>query len=207
MKAPRPLQSPSAQMPGTLVAQLVVDRRCSRARRSATPALSRPRSSVFGRRPTASSTCEPTISGSPVGAVDADRDAVGMRREADAFGVECGPRCLRASRISRIAAETSSSSRPISRGPISTTVTSRAEAAEHLREFEPDIAAADDHQVPRHAVELQHRACWSDTATSIDAGHVGHERAAADIDEDARRRSAARRRPAPSCGDSNRAWP
>ena len=35
-----------------------------------------------------------------------------------------------------------------------------AEAAIHLREFEPDIAAADDHQMPRQRVELEDRACW-----------------------------------------------
>ncbi len=59
------------------------------ARVDATPAWSRPRSSVFGRRPTASSTCEPTTSGAPpvqsTPRGDARRRAC---RERDAFGVE-----------------------------------------------------------------------------------------------------------------------
>ena len=32
-----------------------------------------------------------------------------------------------------------------------------AEAAVHLREFEPDIAAADDRQMPRQRVEIEDR--------------------------------------------------
>ncbi|SHU10570.1 Uncharacterised protein [Mycobacteroides abscessus subsp. abscessus] len=55
VKAPRPLQSPSAQIPGVLVrnwSSTVMYPRAS----VATPAFSRPRSSVFGRRPTATST-------------------------------------------------------------------------------------------------------------------------------------------------------
>ena len=61
----------------------------------------------------------------------------------------------------RSASETSASSRPIRRGPFSTTVTSRAEAAEHLGELEADIAAADDDQVLGQVVELEHASCWS----------------------------------------------
>ena len=35
-----------------------------------------------------------------------------------------------------------------------------AEAAEHLGEFQPDIAAADDHQVVGHRVENRAGSCW-----------------------------------------------
>jgi len=55
-------------------------------------------------------------------AIDADRDLGAVRREADALGVAADRRPP-ASRISRIAAETSSSSRAIRRGAFSTTVT------------------------------------------------------------------------------------
>ena len=57
-------------------------------------------------------------------ALEADCDPVPRLLEADALGAECAPRPPRASRISRTASETSSSSRPMSRGPISTIVTS-----------------------------------------------------------------------------------
>ena len=143
MKAPRPLQSPIAQMPLDVGAQLVVDRDVAarvgldagvveaeivgvgppadreqqmRARRSAS-APSRG-STVERRRPAVTNRC--------VGA-DVDVDAL-------------------VSRMSLIAAETSSSSRAISRGPFSIDRHLGAEAAVHLRELEPDIAAADDHQ-------------------------------------------------------------
>ena len=69
-----------------------------------------------------------------------------------------------------------------------------AEAAVHLREFEADVAAADDDQMPRQRVELQDRAVGQRRHV-VDAGHVGNARAAAHIDEDARRASASRRRP------------
>ena len=61
------------------------------------------------------------------------------------------------SRISRIAADTSSSSRAMSRGAISTIVTCAAEAAVHLGELEADVAAADDDQVRGQEVDVQHR--------------------------------------------------
>ena len=62
-----------------------------------------------------------------------------------------------------------------------------AEAPVHLREFEPDVAAADDDKVMRQDIEIQH-GCVGQVADLVEAGHVGHERAAADIDEDRARR-------------------
>ena len=63
--------------------------------------------------------------------------------------------------MSRTASETSSSSRADQPRPHLDDRHLGAEAAVHLREFEPDIAAADDDQVPRQRVEREDRACWS----------------------------------------------
>ena len=122
MKAPRPLHSPSAQTPGTFVA-----RRSSTGitpRLSvATPAASSPRSSVFGRRPIASSTWLPISWGAP--ASQLTRTATSAPWGAKLM--HSAPVRIwtpSASRIARIASETSASSRPISRGPFSITVTS-----------------------------------------------------------------------------------
>ena len=79
-----------------------------------------------------------------------------------------------------------SSSRAIRRGAFSTTVTSAPKRRIHLRELEADVAAADDDQMLGHAVERQHRRVGEERHV-VDARHVGHERAAADVDEDARR--------------------
>ena len=57
-----------------------------------------------------------------------------------------------------MAVETSASSRAIRCGCISTTVTVGPEAPEHLRELEPHVDAADDHQVLGHAVQREDRA-------------------------------------------------
>ena len=97
-----------------------------------------------------------------------------VRRQADALGAGPDARCLRASRISRIAAETSSSSRAIRRGAISTIVTVGAEAPVHLRELEADVAAADDDEMPRHAVERQDRRVGQKRHV-VHAGQVGHD--------------------------------
>ena len=59
-----------------------------------------------------------------------------------------------------------------------------AEAAIHLREFEPDIAAADDRQMPRQRVELEDRRV-GEVVDLVEARHVGHAGAAAEIEEDA----------------------
>ena len=122
MKAPLPLQSPMAQMPGTLVRSW--SSTWMKPRLSvATPARSRPRSSVFGRRPTAISRCVPTTSPSPL----SESRLMAMPDPRLAMRMPCTP--VRTSmpsslRMSATAAETSSSSRAIRRGAISITVTS-----------------------------------------------------------------------------------
>ena len=60
-----------------------------------------------------------------------------------------------------------------------------AEAPVHLGEFEPDVAAADDHEMLGHPVERKDRAVGQ-VGHLTDARHVGHGGAAADVDEDAR---------------------
>ena len=58
-----------------------------------------------------------------------------------------------------------------------------AEATEHLTEFEADVAAADDDEMLRQEIHRHHRAVGEERDLA-DAGHVGNERAAADVDED-----------------------
>ena len=62
----------------------------------------------------------------------------------------------------------------------------RTEAAEHLRELQPDIAAADHRQMPRQGVQLQDRGVGQ-VVDRVDAGQVRHRGATADVEEDARR--------------------
>ena len=169
MNAPRPLQSPSAQMPGDIRRQTVVDgdvaaivgrtparpvpgRRCSAGgpRRAA-------RASRLPRPPCAHS---PTPPRRPRAA----RERCTRRRShRDAF-------CLQDSVTAR---ETSSSSRAISRGLLDDRDL-RAESPVHLRKFEPDVAAADDDQMPRHTVERQHRGV-REIRHVVHAGQVRHD--------------------------------
>ncbi len=64
----------------------------------------------------------------------------------------------------------------------------RAEASVHLRELEADVAAADDDEVASAAWSSASIVVLVRKGTRSHAGHVGHDRAAADVDEDARRR-------------------
>ena len=141
---------------------------------------------MFGRRPTARRTCEPTATGGP------------SRQSTDtATPSSCRARPMHValvrtvmpspSKMLRTSAETSSSSRAIRRGAISTIGDVRAEAAEHLPELEADVAPADDHQVARHMVQGEDGRVRQ-VGHVVDARHVGHVGAAADVDEDARRR-------------------
>ncbi len=61
-----------------------------------------------------------------------------------------------------------------------------AKAPIDLGELKPDIAAADDHQMLRHALELQNRTV-GEVGYLVKARQIGHDRAPADIDEDTRR--------------------
>ena len=62
-----------------------------------------------------------------------------------------------------------------------------AETSEHLPEFETDVAAADDDQVPGNEVELHHRAV-GEVLDLLEARQPRHGGAAADVDEDPLRR-------------------
>ena len=66
-----------------------------------------------------------------------------------------------------------------------------AEAPEHLPELEPDITAADDDQMLREEVDLEHRAVGEELDL-LEPRHVRHGRAAADVDEDPIGREAVR---------------
>src|SRR5262245_31374816 len=80
-----------------------------------------------------------------------------------------------------------------------------AEASKHLTEFETDVTAADDDQVPRKKVHRHHRAI-GERVDLAKPRHVGNERPAADVDEDLVRVTALSAE-LTSCADSKRAWP
>ncbi len=112
-----------------------------------------------------------------------------------------------ASRISLTAAETSASSRAISRGAHLDDGDLAAEAAVHLRELEPDIAAADDDQMPRQRRRDRSSTCWSDTAPRRCPACPARSARPPTLMKICSARRAARRRRATSCGRSKRAWP
>ena len=91
-----------------------------------------------------------------------------------------------ASRMCLISSDTSSSSRRDQPRRLLDDGDLGAEAPEHLRELEADVAAADDDEMPGHAIERQHRGV-GEKRHVVNAGHVGNERATADVDEDPRR--------------------
>ena len=93
MKAPRPLQSPIAKMPGTLVWSAPSTLMWPRSS-VATPASSRPRSSVFGRRPVATRRCEPDDRHGLAGHADPDRDLLAPSLDARGVGVGQDPDAL-----------------------------------------------------------------------------------------------------------------
>ena len=59
----------------------------------------------------------------------------------------------------------------------------RTEAPVHLRELQADVAAADDHQVLGHPVNIHHGGI-GEVRNVLHAGNIGHHRPAADVDED-----------------------
>ncbi len=66
-----------------------------------------------------------------------------------------------------------------------------AETSEHLPEFETDVAAADDDQVPGKEVEVHHRAVV-EVFDLLETRQPRHGGAAADVDEDPLRREPVR---------------
>ena len=138
----------------------------------------------MGRRPTASRTCEPTTSRSPDSQSTTDSDICAELREADAFGAETNTDVPPPRVCPCTAAETSSSSRWIKARPFLNDGHLAAETPVHLREFERNVAAADDDEVTRQDVEIQHRGVGQ-VVDLVEASHVGHEGAASHIEEDA----------------------
>jgi hypothetical protein len=59
----------------------------------------------------------------------------------------------------------------------------RAETAEHLREFERDVAAADDDQMARQDLEIHHRGIGQ-VVDVVDTGQIRHGSPAAGVEED-----------------------
>ena len=123
VKAPRPLQSPRAQTPAALVlrnwSSTVTKPRAS----VAMSAASRPRPAVLGVRPTASSRCEPTTSGSPLSHDVCTRTPFAPSRATDRHFALARMTMPSRSSTCATAVDTSSSSRAMMRGPISHTVT------------------------------------------------------------------------------------
>ena len=118
--------------------------------------------------------------------MEADLDVVALRLEADAFGVQPDRNAFALEnvpdRVGNILVLARDQTRAFfNHGHLG------AETAEHLCEFEPDIAAADHYEVARHLIERDHVGVV-EHLDIVDAGHIGSRGPAADIDEDLRRR-------------------
>ena len=111
-----------------------------------------------------------------------------------------------ASRMPRTASETSASSRRDQPRALLDHGDRGAEAAEGLGELEADVAAADDHQVPRQRVEREQRGVGRASARRATPGRSGTAARAPTL---MKMRSAARTRSptATSRGPVKRAWP
>src|SRR5215831_5539575 len=122
----------------------------------ATPALSRPRSSVFGRRPIASNRWEPTIcelvpAFSTVTAMSSPRFATATTLLLTRMSISSSLR------ISATARETSSSSRDEMRSELDDR-NFASEAAIGLRKFKADIAPSEHDQMRGQKIHVHHRA-------------------------------------------------
>src|SRR5215471_18228860 len=180
VKAPLPLQSPRAQMPDAVVCNRSSTTMYPRSSQH-TPALSRSRSSVFGRRPTASNRCEPATSGAPsvqstlatissprlarlMHCIEPDLDALALD---DVFDRRRHVLVLVANEPRRHFDD---------RHPA-------AKAAVHLAKFEADIAAADNDEMARQKIDVHNRRIRQ-IGHFVYAGHRRHQRPPADIDKD-----------------------
>ena len=166
--------------------------------------MSRPKSSVLGLRPTASSTWEPVTSGGARRALKPDGDFSAPGLEADAFRLEVHGDAFGFENLLNRGRDILILTRDQPRRHLHDGHLS-AEAAVHLCELKADIAAADDDQMPRQRVELENRRVGQGGDT-VDSRQVRNARAAADIDEDVLRGE----RSMPTCtsrGERKRAWP
>ena len=189
VNAPLPLQSPSAQMWATLVCELVVDddvaARVGPRRR---PRRGRGRRCWDADRPPAARASPPPVGRAGTRRRRSTPRSCALRLMHFAPTTHVDAFVLAGS--SSMASETSSSSRDISRGPISTTVTARAEAPVHLRELQPDVAAAHDDEMLWQPCPARGSSCWcryGDVGRS--RADVRHHGAPADVEEDALARS------------------
>ena len=124
---------------------------------------SNPRSSVFGRRPTASNTCDPTISGSPVSRstptqTSTPRGSKWMHSAANLTSM------FSASGIARMAAEMSGSSRWIGALDHLDHGDLRPEPPIDLGELQSDVASANGRQMAQQLIEA--RAGWCSVGIS-----------------------------------------
>src|SRR5215471_360928 len=181
VKAPLPLQSPSAQDARCRGLQLVVDDDI------ATLVAAHPgfvETQIVGIRPTAD--CQQQMRagdfGGAGGAIDLGEDFVAALGEADTFGIEPDLDSLALDDVfnSRRHVLVLMANEPRrhfdDRYPA-------AKAAVHLAEFEADIAAADNDEMVRQKIDIPHRRIRQ-VGYFVHAGHWRHQRPAADIDED-----------------------
>ena len=167
------------------------------------PALSRPRSSVLGRRPTASTHGCQRLRAARVrsgGQLLMPSRCGSKRIHSASSRIKISSR----SRMSLIASEVSSSSRDTRRGPFSTTVTSAPNGGTSARiparyscRLRPRGGAAHDRARPCRCCRAPH---------IVDTGHIRPVGPAADIDEDFRR-CERRRSTSTAFGPAKRAWP
>ena len=90
-------------------------------------------------------------------AVDADEYVVTAPVEADALGIDAQIDTLAFEGLAYLGGDVGIFAMDEARGHLDHSHLA-AEAAIHLREFEPDIAAADDHKMPRQKIDRHHRA-------------------------------------------------
>ena len=160
---------------------------------TATPALSRPRSSVLGMRPMASSRSVPSISVGTAGALDARDDGVAALGKPRAFAVQVNPDSLALQDFLDGGGNILVLARHQARRRLDDRHLA-AEASIDLREFEPDIAAPEDHEMRRGIIDVHDRLV-GEIAHLLDPWDRRHQGAPADIDEDLLGRQPFRRRP------------
>src|SRR5262249_23604531 len=147
----------------------------------ATRALSSPRSSVFGQRPTASRRWLPTISGAPLShsrltAMSLPRFATRRQRALRRTSMPSRLRNIGDGGGGIRVLPRNEARRQFDDGDIAT------EAAIDLREFETDVTAADHDQVRRQGIEREDRAV-GEIVDLVEARDIRDERPTSDIDE------------------------
>ena len=185
VKAPRPLTSPSAQTPSTLVRNSSSTGMKPRLSIS-TPALSSSSWSVLGLRPIAIRRCVPAIVRGAPSTVHlqphaiaglGDGEVAGADHDLDPFRLEQPPR-QRRDVVVLAEDQAIGVFDDRHRG---------AEAAENLRELQTDVTAAGDDQPAGQDVEIEHGRVV-ERADARQPRPIRHRRARADVEQDLRRR-------------------